>query len=57
MFYPRFFSCMVGLGLGVGVLGWVFGLGFSVEPWDSGPVVLGLLNCLGLEALYINIEE
>ena len=49
MFYPHFFSCMVVLGLGVGVLGWVFGLGFSVEQWDSRPVVLGLLSCWGLE--------
>ena len=49
MFNPHFFSCMVVLGLGVGVLGWVFGLGFSVEPWDSGPVVWGLLSFLGLE--------
>ena len=57
MFYTHFFSCVVVLGLGVEVLGWVFGLGFLVEPWDLGPVVLGLLNCLGLEALYINIEE
>ena len=46
---------MVGWGFGLGVLDWVFGLGFSVdEVWGT---CCGAFLAFGVGALYINIEE
>ena len=53
--FSHFCSFMVGWGFGVGVLDWVFGLGFSVdEVWGT---CCGAFLAFGVGALYINIEE